>query len=296
METIPVELRVMILNFLPTRDAIRVTLVSKRFHTLVYVHRLFTIDETRHMLVSHFERKAFVYLDGEFLRNPYLPLATNRCYLLRQVVVDGHANVVKYLLTRKEVDPATEGNWPVQIACKYGRLEVLRLLLKDPRVDPTARDGKALDSARSQFAGGSNPSGPVRYDFGGQSRLSCYVDIFIELILDKRIELPKGELEYYLCEACYAGRLDFVKMLIEREANPAGISNDPIHCACEGHTEIVRYLLGTGRIPLTRGFREGLTRARDRGDAEIVKLMEDYEKNKNNSNDSKGEASITLVG
>lgn len=56
---------------------------------------------------------------------------------IRAAARSGRADVVARLLKREEVDPAVGGNAPLQLAVDRGHVEVARLLLDDPRVDPT---------------------------------------------------------------------------------------------------------------------------------------------------------------
>lgn len=50
----------------------------------------------------------------------------------------GRTEVVRILLENPQVDPTTDGNYPIRHAAENGHLEVVRLLLADPRVDPSA--------------------------------------------------------------------------------------------------------------------------------------------------------------
>jgi len=49
----------------------------------------------------------------------------------------GHIEVVKLLLTYPGVDPTEDNNYALQIASENGHIEVVKLLLTCPGVDPT---------------------------------------------------------------------------------------------------------------------------------------------------------------
>ncbi len=46
-----------------------------------------------------------------------------------------HVEVVKLLLNDPRVDPSTDDNAAIRFASNYGRVEVVKLLVNDPRVD-----------------------------------------------------------------------------------------------------------------------------------------------------------------
>ena len=59
---------------------------------------------------------------------------------------DGNIAVVKRLLFLL-ADPSANGNWAIQLASKHGHLEIVKLLLDDPRVDPSTSDNLAIRCA-----------------------------------------------------------------------------------------------------------------------------------------------------
>lgn len=61
----------------------------------------------------------------------------------------GHAEMVRYLLQRPDVDPTIPqygGNTALHVACAAGRAEVVRLLLADPRIDVTKKTDVGLSA------------------------------------------------------------------------------------------------------------------------------------------------------
>lgn len=60
---------------------------------------------------------------------------------------NGHSEVVKLLLNDPRVDPSVSYNSAIRFASRNGHSEVVKLLLDDPRVDPSADDNEALRQA-----------------------------------------------------------------------------------------------------------------------------------------------------
>ena len=69
---------------------------------------------------------------------------------LRYASENGHSEVVRELLKDSRVDPSADNNYAIQRASKNGHLEVVRELLKDSRVDPSAYDNCAIKVAREK--------------------------------------------------------------------------------------------------------------------------------------------------
>ena len=60
---------------------------------------------------------------------------------------DGHLEIVRLLLADGRVNPADQNNKAIELACNYGRLEIVRLLLADGRVNPADQNNKAIEEA-----------------------------------------------------------------------------------------------------------------------------------------------------
>ena len=74
-----------------------------------------------------------------FARRTFYPTKT-----LRYASVNGHLELVRELLKDSRVDPSADNNFAIQEASRYGHLEVVRELLKDSRVDPSANNNAAI--------------------------------------------------------------------------------------------------------------------------------------------------------
>jgi hypothetical protein len=56
---------------------------------------------------------------------------------MRSASENGHVAVVRELLRDSRVDPSALQNYAIKQAAYYGRAEVVKELLKDSRVDPS---------------------------------------------------------------------------------------------------------------------------------------------------------------
>ena len=64
--------------------------------------------------------------------------------LIESAKRDGHDDVVKLLLADKRVDPSAYDNLAIRKSSAYGQYEVVKLLLEDPRVDLAIIDIKNM--------------------------------------------------------------------------------------------------------------------------------------------------------
>lgn len=53
---------------------------------------------------------------------------------------NGHLSIVKLLLNDPRVDPTAEDNYPLRKSAANGHIKVVEELLKDPRVDPSCNN------------------------------------------------------------------------------------------------------------------------------------------------------------
>ena len=69
---------------------------------------------------------------------------------IRAACGKGHADIVKILLKDPRVDPSCINNECIRNSASYGHTEVVKILLQDPRVDPTViRNAPLLSAAHS---------------------------------------------------------------------------------------------------------------------------------------------------
>lgn len=81
------------------------------------------------------------------LSRPEVDPATENNLILCITCSKGHTDVAKLLLATPSVDPAARDSYPFRSACEYGRTSTVALLLEDPRVDPTVLENYGLKQA-----------------------------------------------------------------------------------------------------------------------------------------------------
>ena len=87
----------------------------------------------------HFIFFLFISVFGRFVQASH-----ENQRLLESACSDGHTEVVKLLLADPGVDPSAEDNWCIRQASSLGQTEVVKLLLADPGVDPSADDNWSI--------------------------------------------------------------------------------------------------------------------------------------------------------
>jgi len=160
--------------------------------------------------------------------------------------------VVKELLKDSRVDPSAKDNYAVSLAAEKGFVEVVRELLKDSRVDPSADDNYAI------------------YWASRNGHLECVK----ELLKDSRVN-PADSTNRSIRAACEGGFTEIVLELLKHErVNPADDENS---CLCtaskNGHLEIVKALLKDPRVDPSARSNTPIKWGSHKGHCEIVTLL-----------------------
>lgn len=82
--------------------------------------------------------------------NRFDPSAYNNYYTLFAIVFasqNGHSDIVKLLLSDPRVDPTDDNNFSIIMASKNGHREVVKLLLNDNRIIPAKYSNYAIQQA-----------------------------------------------------------------------------------------------------------------------------------------------------
>lgn len=66
---------------------------------------------------------------------------------LRAAIFGGHADIVRMLLADHRVDPSADNNFAIRWACATGQFDIVKHLLEFPQVDPLACGQEALNTA-----------------------------------------------------------------------------------------------------------------------------------------------------
>lgn len=166
---------------------------------------------------NDFTKISPIILD-DLISHPDINLLNDYNYgqtLLTNACISAHLELVKFLLS-KGVDPSCNGNLAIRMLCGYNyrplmdlvnldliknrsyketetsRTEILKILLCDPRVDPSVKDNLPLKAACA---------------YG-------YTDLVQLLILDPRVD-PCADKTQAIAEACTSGHTEIVKLLFQ---------------------------------------------------------------------------------
>ncbi|KAJ3029080.1 UNVERIFIED_CONTAM: hypothetical protein HDU68_000207 [Siphonaria sp. JEL0065] len=167
----------------------------------------------------------------------------------------GYLDVVKLLLAHPDVDPADDDNYAIKTASETGETEVVRLLLADSRVDPTAENDISL-----QYA----------CDF-------ARVDVVKMLLADKRVD-PSANEEYCLIRSCTLGHLEILDSLLKAGVDATFEENNALRHTCkEGYLSLTKLLLQDKRVDPAVLNNAPIRLAAQYGHFETTKLLLDIE-------------------
>uniref|UniRef100_A0A6C0JXA3 Uncharacterized protein n=1 Tax=viral metagenome TaxID=1070528 RepID=A0A6C0JXA3_9ZZZZ len=79
---------------------------------------------------------------------PTIDLSANDKYAVIWASRYGYVELIRLLLTDPRFDPSFRDNEAIQLAVLYGRTDVVRLLVADPRVDSSILDNWAINAAK----------------------------------------------------------------------------------------------------------------------------------------------------
>lgn len=183
--------------------------------------------------------------------------ANDRQSALRQACAMGHARVISILLSDVRVDPSIESSFVVHKACVANALEAVRVLLADSRADPSAFANSALVS--SAYLG-----------------LASIVD---ELLRDPRVN-PAARDDEAIRFASFNGHTETVRALLQDgRVNPAALNFEAVSGAIiKSHTEILALLLSDERVRPPHDFlRKQLRQPKVQyGNPAIMRIVHSY--------------------
>lgn len=190
------------------------------------------------------------------------------------------------------LNPALNKNMALSRACGLERIEVVRLLLQQPRgVDPSAYNNAIL--IRQGIRGNleivrmllelplSRGVDPAAND-NEILKLACVwghteiVRLLLDLPVERGVNPTAGD-SYALRKTCTNPRTEIIRMLLARGANPAANDNEALKTACLcGIPSTVRMLLDLPPergVDVAAGNYDALKSAIARGHVEIVHLL-----------------------
>ena len=164
----------------------------------------------------------------------------------------GYIDILTLLLKDFRVDPSHSDNYAIRQSSSHGHFPFVQLLLQDPRVDPSDQDNFAIKTA-----------------------MYCrYYDIILLLIQDPRV--GPSVCNYAIEQASSDGKIDFLRQYIKHSR--VKITERTIfNAVLNGHIEIVKLLLKDPRvIEKNYKLKQSLEAAQDFGNKELVKLLQNY--------------------
>lgn len=197
---------------------------------------------------------------------------------LWSAVVRNNHNNVSILLKYPDIDPSIHDNKVIHHAITNGHTEIVRLLLTDPRVDPTsnnvvriARENNYLDIVyllvQDYRADPIDKSTAILW-----ATMNRHVGLVRLLLSDPLLDLSDNEAIQY---ASYDGCIETVRILLEDgRLNPAINNNQAIIYATQkGHAEIVKLLLQDTRVDPTDQNNMVVLSTIKLGLTEILKIL-----------------------
>jgi ankyrin repeat protein len=187
-----------------------------------------------------------------------------------QAVVHNRIDVVRLLLAEPRVDPnqpTKHRETPFYVACREGHVEIVQRLLSDPRI----KINEVSTFGESPFL------------------VACQkgkTEVVKLLLKDPRVDIARAT-EFGtspFSKACGEKHTDIVKLLLEEDPERIGDINrpnkseeTPFWVACQqGNTEVVRILLKDRRIDVSKPNKDNVTpfsKACEKGHFEIVRLL-----------------------
>jgi ankyrin repeat protein len=198
--------------------------------------------------------------------------------------------VIKSFVNNKCIDGSIL-NDAFSDACDCGNLEVVELLLSDPRLDPCFKYNhvvrwasikgdfeliKFLLSYKGSKDGcmwSFNPSEDDNFVIKSVSE-GGHLEIVKLLLSDERVDPSAGE-NYAIRWASRNGHHEVVNILLKHtRVNPSTRENYAIRLASErGHVEVVKLLLADPRVDPSDDENYAIRLASEKGHVEVVKLL-----------------------
>ncbi|MBT4963220.1 MAG: hypothetical protein HOI53_04195 [Francisellaceae bacterium] len=165
----------------------------------------------------------------------------------------GHSNAVCFLLTVSSITPSTDDNYALSESVKEGHIEIVDLLLRDPRVVPV-RNRKCVAAELAAAYG--------------------HKDILIRLLHEDSVE-PSGGRNSIIRLASANGNEDIVEMMLEYPTvNPGDANNSALILAVKGrHLNVANILIRDDRVVPSARDNYPICKASFNGDIEMVELL-----------------------
>lgn len=154
---------------------------------------------------------------------------------------------------RYDLDIMAHNNLLIINACCNGQKEIVKLLLNDPRVDPSDQNNKAIMQSSDE-------------------------EIIKMLLNDPRVD-PSDQNNRLFIDMCSKGYTEIVKLLLDDERiNPSAQNNGAIMEACwYGRSDVIELLLNSDRVIINPFYDDNIEsiiiRAFHMKNQEIIKML-----------------------
>jgi ankyrin repeat protein len=185
-----------------------------------------------------------------FISDNRLDITFSNNYAFQCACGHGFLDIVKILLKNPKIDHEVI-NMVFSRACSSGNLDLIKILMNDSRIELSANDNSAIKSA----------------SLWGQADI-------VKLLLCKNVD-PCASNNYCIIYSCMEGHFDVVKLLMsDKRVDPTFNDNHAIKAAAmNGHADVVELLLGDSRVDPTTSDYFTLRIACNCGYANIVKIL-----------------------
>jgi len=199
----------------------------------------------RKKLSNYLEFEVFDRVDN--WRTMYINSVLVQKYLFGLIEFD-YPEIINGLI-KNGLDPTLNHDAAIRFAARKGRVNIVKVLLADPRVDPSALNNYAF----SQAAAGN------------------HLEVMQLLLSDSRFRMN----DLLFIDICTSGFLSGAKTLLKDSRTDPSIRNNTafICAAWNNHVEIVKLLLTDSRVDPTAQNNKALMKVSKEGRAETLKLL-----------------------
>lgn len=258
--TLPSELIVEIMKYLPIKDREAFSLTSKRIYDCTYYAKVPETAKIFHQRFFNDIIQGRIHNVKNFIDECGIDPSCENNRAIAKATKNNQLDIVRLLLEDDRVYPeeedGIEANRPLEHAAKNGNIQIIELLLTDPRVLPESESkttillaavNRHLEALELLLKDGrSNPEdGLAIYTAADKD----YPEIVQALLKDDRVSGIEVGFEGFsvLSMAAKNGRLEIVKIILNKhqlQTLPIDHeNNDALELAAEnGHLEIVKLL------------------------------------------------------
>ena len=243
-----------------------------------------SIDACHYKDDSKGDKKEILNEYGQYL-NTY-----SKEYIKSKIDIDDITEVSQYgfldevkRLIQQGVDPSDKDNLPIRLASENGYIDVVKMLLQDPRVDPSGRNNEAIrwssenghiEVVRELLKDPRvNPSGGSNYAIIWSSS-NGHIEVVKELLKDPRVD-PSDQNNEAVGWASYNGHVGVVcELLKDPRVDPGVNYNAPIiNASKNGYVDVVKELLKDPRVDPSGNYNYAIIISSRNGHLDVVKLL-----------------------